>query len=753
MSVRPTYYDRNRYTLLHKESGSKVIREPIGWKNEQLEFLRNKTYDGILTKISGELKFTGDGKKYIENVDNLYGINADIRILKDEKHPVTDEYTRVWDGGFDLSTMVVENEVLTIKIDTSGLEQILKARQSEKYELERLETLSGEVLPPLKIDRLVYDGRKIFLSSFLEVLEADRKNVAFRMQFRAPGNDPDDRRTGFLTVPTTIKYQSDIRVHTPFKELFTTTDEFVSDTGYMFYLEADKDRLLNVKINFSCTIQLITLNELSGGFFKIVLSTYENGTDFDLKLRTDLYVDPSISNIDGRLVNFTYEQNITLLKDESLALEFFGGADSWGTSFKDGDLNLDFEDVVATISIEEDSFFEPTTGNIVLPYEAMDRMMNIITDRTDAFYSEALGRKDIGYPDNGINTGALNGLTHGHWKRGFTEGLTDPNNLYSPFTTSIKDFMESFSACWNLGLGIERIGFQERVRIEEKEYFYNRNITIRLGKEINGKFEYIQVNNVKRSKDTTIYMSEIEIGSEKGGDYEEVQGLDEYNAKSTFSTVINRIEKAIKFISKYRRDGMGAEIARRKQLEFFPTVDTPYDKDVFIEDLKEGTNGVYQQRKWQDDLAVEPTGIYDPDSATNLRLSQFNMLIRKGWVITAGLTKYLNDYVRFGSSTGNSKLKTQLTGQPEYAENGNIKNSDLERARYVGEKIEFEYQVDFNLIQAIQGETVILGNKIPNFYGLVAFKNEKGQIEKGWIQSVKPEGVGSWELILANNLN
>lgn len=54
------------------------------------------------------------------------------------------------------------------------------------------------------------------------------------------------------------------------------------------------------------------------------------------------------------------------------------------------------------------------------------------------------------------------------------------DDVFRPLTTSLKEFMESFSATHNLGLGIENDGFKEFVRIEKLGYFYNRNTTIKL---------------------------------------------------------------------------------------------------------------------------------------------------------------------------------------------------------------------------------------------------------------------------------
>jgi hypothetical protein len=104
--------------------------------------------------------------------------------------------------------------------------------------------------------------------------------------------------------------------------------------------------------------------------------------------------------------------------------------------------------------------------------------------------------------------------------------------------------------------------------------------------------------------------------------------------------------------------------------------DTKYDSDVFFLDLKL-ENNLLAQRKWQDDFDKAPTGIFSPETATNL--SPFNILLRHGWVLASSLTKFATDKIRYGSSTANSQMKTQLIGSNEYAENGDIINAELEK--------------------------------------------------------------------------
>ncbi|TEB41374.1 hypothetical protein D0809_25850, partial [Flavobacterium circumlabens] len=152
----------------------------------------------------------------------------------------------------------------------------------------------------------------------------------------------------------------------------------------------------------------------------------------------------------------------------------------------------------------------------------------------------------------------------------------------------------------------------------------------------------------------------------------------EFNVKSNFSTIISKIKNVYIQISKYRADSYGMEFARRKPKSLGDTEDTSYDEDIWFLDLKKGPTGVYQQRKWQDDFDKAPTGIFSPETATNLRLSPFNSLLRHGWWISASVIKYASNKLKFGSSTSNRLLKTKLIGKNEYAENGDIMNSELD---------------------------------------------------------------------------
>ena len=741
-NINPTLHERVKYTLSCKHMKSLVIDKPIGWEDDEKEKAKNKNYDGLFTNFSNNLKFIGNGKAYIELVDEIYGVNEEIRLTKDEKHPKTDKWIRSYDGFLDLMTKEKEDNQISIKYNSSGLEKIIKAREGEQLELERRDTLDGKEIGPLSINTVSLIGRKIFLKSLLEVKEVNAISDAFRIKAS------DGQNEGHLAIPTSVSYKSDELIHDAQKNVFQSTTGTGNTLTYgqpasMFYANNNREKILKIDIAVKFRIKVRSM-DASNVVMRVDLVRYGGGEDFTILSRVPIYNILGPYSMNNRVVDFTYSNTITLLAGESLGLYWYGAGDFSGTLFNPNDyMYIDFEETVASINIEEDSFYEKSTSNFLLPFEACNRLLQIITGRTDALYSEALGRTDIGYAQDGV--ASLIGLTHGHWVRGFVEG----DELYNRFTTSLKDFLVSFLAVKGLAMGIEKIGFRERVRIEKKEFFYNRNVTVKLGKIINGKFEFIQVSKVKRVRMPEYYYSSVEAGYEKGGEYEEIMGLFEYNAKSTYTLSI--IEKnVLQLISKYRADPTATEISRRKQKINYPTEDTTYDKDVMLLELKRGVTNVFEQVIWQDILEKEPTGTYDPESATNLSLTPSNVLRNNGWTISAGLTKYPNEFVRYASSTGNVNLSTQQKNDVEYSEKGNIQNNMLQKARFIPEIVKFEFQVDFELMQQIEGSSLILGKTVPNMYGLIAFKNEDGIIEKGYLNSLKPNNQGNWEILKYN---
>lgn len=740
--INQTYNDRVRYFLQNENLGSILIVEPIGWNEDRKELERHKEYNGIFPKFSNNLKFIGNGYEYLKLAYDIYGVNVSVRLLKEQKHPKTDIWTRIYDGYLDFTTYSNENDEISLKFNSGGLEAILKSRESEDVEVTRNTTLDGDPLNELELKQVELEGRRIFLQS---IWNGDTNNNEVELQVES--NDGNTRRITKAFPLSLINRSHEEASSSIFGSEGT---ESIGSSGMMIIRESQVVRNLVIIGNQIKFKPIITsnypgngvLNDIDWGIISVCLTIYQNGSDYNLKSRDYLFTSYSLGGnsynqlmqTDGVLRELNFTKNINLLPGESIALELFIEADLKNFTVGTARFRVNYKELSGILNIEEDSYFEKTNSNMLLPFEVAERLIEIYTNKK-ALKSNVLGRTDIGYQVDGKSS--LLGLLHGFWIRGFNNS----DEVFKPLTTNLKEFMESFSATQNLGLGIESNGFKEYVRIEELSYFYNRNITIKLPNK---------VTKVKRYFTTDYSYSSIEIGYPKGGNYDEAFGLVEYNGLSKFITVIKAgIKNVYSKISNYRTDSYGLEFARRKQKLTHSKTDTQYDNDIFKVDLKRSLTGLFKLRKWQDDFEQVPSGTFSPETAYNLRLSPLNCLFRHGWVLAAGLTKYLSDFIRYTSSTANSNLTTKLIGGNEYSENGNIVNSELEKARYVSDIIEFQHDVDFDVNQMIFGSTTILGNEIPNIYGRIEFINEKGEKEKGFLLSFKPN-EGQFKLLISN---
>ena len=737
-AIQPAYNNRIVYTMYNEFFGSLELEvDPIGWNSDDKEYARNEEYHGITAKFSNNLTFIGDGAEFINMVFDMFDIIGELKLTRTEKHPITNILKRTYWGYLDLKTREVDGGHIKIKFNAGGLEEDLKARENEQVEIDRLTTIDGKTIAPLNTEIVALDGRRIFLKS-----KYKEKTIN---NYTTISVTSDDGNTRAATVPFPLDLVSRSHEEAQSNISLTYGDENNGTNGLMIFAIADRAKTIVVKGSGISFIPLLIDNDYQWVDFRVCLTVYGNGSNYELKDRIIKFYRYGEFHNDGDIMSMLgveqsvpdFEQTLILDAGDSVAFEYFLKSDI--QSGENRRVTFDSSQSTGQIIIEEDSHFEPTQSKIILAHEFSDRLATICTNKTDVFKSSFFGRTDIGYPQDG--PGALTGMAHGFWIRGFDKLPISDENRFKALTTSWKDNVDSLSAVWNVSLGIETINNREQIVLEDLKYFYQPVVTIKLPN---------QVKNVKRKVATKKYFGSIEVGYENGGAYEEAQGLDESNALSKFTTLM-KVKDVFSKISKYRSDSYGREFARRKPFSRYSTTDTSYDSDIWLHDLKRGIGNIFLQRKWQDDFEVEPTGIFSPETATDLRFSPLNMLLRHGWWIGACLLKYPLEFIRYASSTANSALTTKLIGGNAYSENGNILNSELKKAYFVPEEITFEYECDFFTMEKIEGFTTLPnGKRIPNFYGMIEFTNEKNETERGWFLNIKPNGKGEFTIIKSN---
>lgn len=733
------YSDRVRYFLSSKSIGTIQIPEPIGWDEDEKEFGRNEDKSGVFRNLSNSLKFIKEAKDFIEIVRLTDGINAEIRLTKESKNDQTDVWETAYTGYLDLSTRGVENNQLSLRFNSGGLDSILKAREGEDVEIDRKDTIDGKVIDTLKTVNVELNGRRIFLESTWKAAPMTYYKELL-IESRAGG-------TWYAT--NTLPFDITKKSHEQASPTFDGADgnEHIGQSTMMLLSNIDRTRKFKVNVRRILFNAYSNYNSpVSWGHVNVSLVVYTNGSNYDRTTNVlDLWSREFSETDTIPLGNITINKStheIILNQGESLGLEVMIGADFRRNYNALRKRSFNYKLIEGNITIQEDSEFKKTACKAVKPFELANRLVEIITGRKNAVKSEIL--------QSGKWKNLL--ITHGFWIRGFSRdvdaSLPEEDRKFKPLTTNFRDFIQSLMAVANIGVGIEKIGAREYVVIEDLKYFYNRNTTIKLPNKI---------TKIKRSTDSTSFYKSIEIGFEKGGEYEEAMGLDEYNIRNSYTTCIHRVDNKYTKLSKYRADTYGMEFARRKPYFDYPTEDTSYDQDIFFIDCKDEPKTVtfpiwpfrgatktlesYIPRLWNDDFNQMPTGVFSPETAFNLRITPFNSMLRHGWNISAGLTVYPFQKIKYSSSKGNSSLVTL------YAENGEIENVKLEKPRFEPEIIEFEHICNDEIMKMVEGRSNILGKEIRNCYGLVEFINENGEIEKGYLLALKPNGAGNFKLL------
>ena len=724
-------YSQVTYKFINNDTGAELkldtpqSADPINWDNSEKTLKRSPKTFGVVTELSKDLEFVKESKAFLDTAYLIKGIEASVSMEEYRNYPDKDGDYLHSTGVFDFSQYKTSKIKTKVPFKTGGLNAQIKAQFKEKLELERLESITGAAIDELSKIDFNLSARQILRLSELksEPYETSQYygdvsnsypeilNITPLMSLVSDSDSANLQQVVLEPVGLTISGAPIL-------------DRLNLEQGNCFYFNSDLAKTITATIDIDV--------ELSG--------SYDSRVCFVALIKTDsnfnriahpnevLYDDGSLIN--GTLllkVNTTI--SIDLAQNENLSLVVF--ADVFRNSGV-ANAQIRYYPKPITINISEDSTFSDTPTKAVRFHEVGEKLMQIITGKKKAFYSEFFGRKDLGY----ANTREFGNVA-------FSLGFWISQFFDKKFQFSLSDYLETANAIFNTGYGIEMINGKETLVLEDLKYFFQEEIGIVLPN---------QVSNVEREVATEFYNSSIEIGYEKpDGDilYQEAMGLDEYNGKRGFTQPITRVDTAFKKISKARADRYGIEFARRKPKESFPEQDTRYDSSAFLFDLIDEI-GQFRERLWQDDYETAPTGVYSPETATNLRLTPFRNLERHGWFFGSGLQKFQTDKIRFSNSTLKSKLTTKKTSEVARSENGDILVSDLQRPRFIPEWVTFDYKVDFAINEMVYGKTNANGRMIPNYYFKIQFINELGLTEYGYLFELKPNKEGKWKILTAN---
>jgi hypothetical protein len=714
-------FNRVRYTFYSDILDPLVIEEPANWNDDEKEIIRSDKWFGITKNLSNNLEYYGNAFDYIKSVYDISGIKGNVRLEKEERDGQSDRWELSYSGYLDFTTYKQDKNYIKIKFNESQFFKNIESRMKEKYELERLDDLKGNPIPPLAYKTLSLQGRDIFRETFFN-------NQDETLKIKYKGSSTWDALYD-VVLPLNLIYRSDESFFAPsvnilaggFLDLPTAqisrgsggSPVFYSPGG-LYYLVADQDRTIDIQVRLKFRAKFASPENGDDATFRIYHDTVRKiGNDYE-SVQEDLIMQcvgassapdtpPTYYTIEydtWKSFDITYETTMDLLEGDSLGLRIqpfffpnpYNRTNVW-----------DFEFETIEVLGQENDLGETTTCDALKMYDVLDRLFLIITGK-QCFQSSLLSNewRDL-LMSNGFKI----------------RKFTDKN-----ITISLEEALNCLMAIDDIALLIQN----NTVRVEKKREAFIPEVIIDVG----------EVSDIEREIVEKEHFSSIEIGYDFDGKYEEVNGLDEYNIKNTYSTCIDTTDNTLKAISKVRADAYGITLAQLKPFQDFPKLDTPYDKENFLFDAKLVSGNNYELRHWEDDFDSAPTGIFSPQTAFNLRLSPFNSLLRKGKTISCGLQKFPTELLKYASTEGNSQLVTL------YPERAQIQNNVLAVPYFLPEKITFEKKITLQQFKLI----------VDSPYKLIKFVNEFGDEEFGYIcpgsQGIKPNKEGKFTLIKAN---
>jgi hypothetical protein len=222
------------------------------------------------------------------------------------------------------------------------------------------------------------------------------------------------------------------------------------------------------------------------------------------------------------------------------------------------------------------------------------------------------------------------------------------------YSMSEKSFFMSFDDWWNgadpifcLGLGYNND--QDRIEIEDREYFYDSS-----SNSVNLSF----VNDIERGYENDFIFRKIEIGYQKW-ESENIAGIDDPQTKHTYSTRMQKMGKDETRYSKFVAASLAIEATRRQQSE--KSKDYKLDNDTFIISLNPTpiTSGYYKPEL--DENYSNVGALLNADTRYNLRLSPARNFLRWRPYFNGCLQSYTSDVYRFVSGEGNYSMSTNLS--------------------------------------------------------------------------------------------
>ena len=690
-----------RYVLSTKDDTPLELRHvPDGWSDSELTFKRDKKYKGVLETFStSELIFIKEGRDFIRDAYERGGIDYNITITISIKNNSTFKYETYFAGKLDLSTYRIDDIGVMCDVINTGFQATVLNRDDIKVDM-----MSNKFIGGGEDSMAALSGvwQSVTIPSYTASQNADW-NVKGE-KFNPP--DPYVHFVPMAEIASEFDGTGDQEIDSSDAFLTATESHTFDLTGTVLAEMTTTGTPSKFTIQVTLKKNGITVNT----WYQTTPSTVEN------IVFTIIISELAMSVVSGDVL--TLESEVVANPHVNYIFTYNG-------------TNISMESTVGSTlaSINPAMFYA---------FESFARTIQLISGDVNPFESTELGRTDsvpVSYGSDGDNS--LIATTNGKWIREFSPNVHGLN-------FSLSELFESFNTVVNIGLGFEYVTDREKVVVEKESYFFD--ISDNSDYPATDTRPYLVNQILDLSADVTDniiskevlpdwYYNEIEVGF-NNFEYENIQGLKEFNTKSSYATPIKSVKNKLSLISDIRMDTQGVNKLREKPFSTYPTEDVNGDADNFMFDVKRaGVSPIVFTVKTDEDFTDVYGGV-DPTQSYNLNRTPRRNLERHGNRIKS-MRLAAGDEIQWLKSEKNTSLVTQKTGEAtSKAENGDIVVDNLTDGYWIAEAYMFEAPINKDTITAIQA----------NPYGVMKIGTDK----YGWILEVQTnneEGKGEFRLL------
>lgn len=670
-----------KYILSSTDYGVLTLTHvPEGWSDSELTFIRDPKYKGVLQEFStNELKFEKEGRDYIQTAYEGKGIDYEITVRIEIQNNSSQQYQSYFTGKIDLSTYKINSTEVTVKIIATGFQNVILNREAMKVDLLNTKFIGGG---EGSMEQITGMPTTLRLPAYSAQQQTDWLFNAQVDEIASPYNHYLPMEINSDEFPSGQATEQTLEGTTPFFTSNATRTTTLKGNIIVAFGSA-------IPANLSINIQLrkgIT-----------VLQTYTD-TAFDEQITFEFAVDEAISLINTDELSFV------------------------GVATHDGE-EVELTYVTSGVTLSEDIGQDLSGVDLesFAVFEFFARILQLISGEVNPLESEFLGRTDSNPTSYGSDgDGSLMCKTKGRLIREFPIGQ-------ETFNANLSDAFNTVNGLQNIGLGFEvRSGVNKAV-VEEEAYFFDISDNPNYPDTDSRPYITNQILDLSGIVTDEIiekevlpdwYANEIDSGYSKF-EYEIVQGLKEFNTKSSYATPIKSVKNKLDLTAKFRFDTQGVNKLRAKPYDTDSTEDVNGDNDVFGFDVKR--LGIFTAKTNEDFSLV--TGGIDPEQSYNLNFTPRRNLEKHGNRVRS-MRLALTDEIQFLETDKNNKLITQKTGETgTKAENGDILVNDLTPGYWIPEAYSFEAPVNEETIAAIQA----------NPYGVIKIASDKW----GWILEVQ----------------